>query len=70
MRPPYKGKPSFILDIHLGKLVRYLRRFNFDSTYQNDCRDKEIVDIALKENMIILTRDKGVLKRSERGLFM
>jgi uncharacterized protein len=63
LRVPYKGKPKFILDSHLGKLARYLRRFNFDSAYQNIYSDQEIVDIAREENRIILTRDRGVLMR-------
>jgi hypothetical protein len=72
LRIPYEGKPKFILDTHLGKLARYLRRFNFDSAYRNDYRDSEIVDIAGVENRIILTRDKGVLmrKRVVYGFFI
>lgn len=63
LRPPYPGKPRFILDCHLGKLARYLRRFNFDTAYQNDYQDEEIVEKALAENRIIVTRDHGLLMR-------
>lgn len=53
---------KFILDVHLGKLAKYLRMLGFDTLYQNDFDDPEIVDIAKRENRIILTRDIGILK--------
>ncbi|PUU94801.1 Mut7-C RNAse domain-containing protein [Halanaerobium sp.] len=58
-------KPKFILDVHLGRLARYLRRFGFDTAYRNDYRDREIVDIAEKEERIILSRDLGLLMRKK-----
>ncbi len=57
-------KPWFILDVHLGRLARLLRMTGFDTLYRNDFEDKEIIKIAAKENRIILTRDKGILKNS------
>lgn len=53
---------KFILDVHLGKLAKYLRTFGFDTRYQNDYDDKEIIRISLDEHRIILTRDIGMLK--------
>jgi len=53
---------KFILDVHLGKLARYLRMLGFDTTYQNDNDDTEIIRISLAEHRIILTRDIGLLK--------
>jgi len=53
---------KFILDVHLGKLAKYLRMLGFDSLYQNDNDDPEIIRIALDEHRIILTRDVGLLK--------
>jgi uncharacterized protein with PIN domain len=54
--------PKFILDVHLGKLVKYLRMLGFDALYRNDYNDREIIDIALAEERIILTHDIGLLK--------
>ncbi|ADQ14596.1 protein of unknown function DUF82 [Halanaerobium hydrogeniformans] len=59
----YQGKPAFILDVHLGKLARYLRRFNFDTVYSNKYDDQEIVDRSLQEKRIIISRDLGLLMR-------
>jgi len=53
---------KFILDVHLGKLARYLRMLGFDTTYQNDNDDNEIIRVSFTEHRIILTRDLGLLK--------
>lgn len=53
---------TFILDVHLGKLAGYLRMLGFDTMYQNDNDDNEIIRISLDEHRIILTRDIGLLK--------
>lgn len=55
-------KNKFILDVHLGKLARYLRLLGFDTYYETDSSDQGIIALALKEQRIILTRDKGLLK--------
>lgn len=53
---------SFILDAHLGKLAKYLRLLGFDTLYQNDFGDEEIIEIAREQNRIILSRDKLLLR--------
>lgn len=58
-------RPAFVLDVHLGKLARLLRMLGFDARYHNDLSDPELVEIALRERRIILTRDVGLLKRGE-----
>lgn len=62
----------FILDAHLGKLAKYLRMLGFDTLYRNDYGDEEIIEIAFRENRIILTRDKQLLgsARVIRGYFV
>lgn len=56
--------PKFILDTHLGKLARYMRMCGFDSLYENNFTDKEIIQIGRNEKRAILTRDKGILKNN------
>lgn len=63
LMPP--GRPSFIADIHLGKLARFMRVAGFDTLYeQKDMGDEKIAAIAAAEKRIVLTRDAGLLKRS------
>ncbi|RLC49126.1 MAG: twitching motility protein PilT [Candidatus Cloacimonadota bacterium] len=54
---------KFILDVHLGKLAVYLRIFGFDVLYRNNFTDNDIVHIIEKDNRILLTKDRGLLKR-------
>lgn len=64
-----RGRPlrtiQFILDVHLGKLARYLRLCGFNTLYDNHYEDHTIVRISSEENRIILTRDIGILKHAE-----
>lgn len=53
----------FIADVHLGKLARLLRMTGFDTAWANDLSDDGIVQAALLEKRIILSRDRGLLKR-------
>lgn len=55
----------FILDAHLGKLTKYLRMLGFDTIYRNDFADDDIIELAAKEQRIILTRDKLLLKSKQ-----
>ncbi len=64
LRPPLPREPRFVLDVHLGKLTRYLRLLGFDCLYRNDRTDAELVRIASAEGRILLTRDVGVLMRA------
>lgn len=62
----------FVLDVHLGKLARNLRMLGFDCLYQNDIEDSQIVDLAINEKRVVLTRDLGILKHKiiTRGYFL
>ncbi len=65
LRPKPLRHPRFICDVHLGKLARDLRMLGFDVYYKNNLTDNEIVKLSLKERRAILTRDLGILRRSE-----
>ena len=58
-------EPKFILDVHLGRLARYLRMFGFDAIYENNYHDSDIIKLSNKQKWTILTRDVGILKNSE-----
>jgi uncharacterized protein with PIN domain/sulfur carrier protein ThiS len=64
LRPPLVGTPRFVLDTHLGQLAAYLRMLGFDTLYRNDYSDEELARLASAEGRILLTRDRGLLKRS------
>ncbi|MRR29973.1 hypothetical protein EG834_06580, partial [bacterium] len=61
---PYEfGAPRFVLDNNLGKLADYLRLLGFDVIYTRDWSDEEIAAFAHDHQRILLTRDRGLLKR-------
>jgi uncharacterized protein with PIN domain len=53
----------FSLDVHLGKLARLLRMFGFDAAWSRAAEDEELARMARQQARIILTRDRGLLKR-------
>ena len=63
LRPAPLREPRFVLDAHLGRLAAYLRLLGFDSLYRNDYKDDELASISVEEKRILLTRDRGLLKR-------
>ncbi|MFZ7128647.1 MAG: Mut7-C RNAse domain-containing protein [Desulfobacterales bacterium] len=72
LRPRPLRNSRFVLDVHLGKLARYLRLLGFDANYGNDRSDPEIIQAAEREDRIILTRDRSLLKsgRVTRGYWI
>ncbi|MCA9976754.1 MAG: Mut7-C ubiquitin/RNAse domain-containing protein [Anaerolineales bacterium] len=65
LRPSLPRPACFILDIHLGQLARYLRLLGFDTLYPDHHHDDgELAQLAAADNRILLTRDRGLLKRS------
>jgi len=64
VRPEPLREPCFVLDTHLGKLASYLRMLGFDAWYSNDYKDEELASISANNHRILLTRDRGLLKRS------
>ena len=65
---PLRNKPlrnlRFIVDANIGKLARYMRMLGFDTLYENQFEDPEIIRISIDEKRIILTRDLEILKQN------
>ena len=65
LRPPLPAPPSFVLDVHLGQLAMFLRLLGFDALYPNNhYADDYLAQLAHDEQRVMLTRDRGLLKRS------
>ncbi|MCD6116813.1 Mut7-C ubiquitin/RNAse domain-containing protein [bacterium] len=62
LRPSPLRTTLFILDIQLGKLAKMLRMLGFDTLFDPVFNSHEIVNISLKQNRIILTKDRALLK--------
>ena len=64
VRPAPLRDTRFVADVHLGRLARHLRLLGFDTWYRNDAGDDELARVSVDERRILLTRDRGLLKRS------
>lgn len=53
----------FIADCMLGKLAKWLRMLGYDTLYIADADDDELVRIAVREDRILLTRDRRLCDR-------
>ena len=62
----------FIVDVHLGKLARYLRLCGLDTLFSVEYNDAEIIEISNSDDRIILTRDKLLIesKKVVKGLLI
>ena len=64
---------KFLVDAMLGRLARFLRIFGYDTLYANDLEkyygmnpisDKKLLEHALRENRILITRDYSFYKKA------
>jgi uncharacterized protein with PIN domain len=53
----------FIVDEMLGRLAKWLRAIGYDAVYHNGGGDSALVQRALEEDRMILTKDSHLVKR-------
>jgi uncharacterized protein len=72
LRPQPLRDPRFVVDVHLGRLARLLRLVGFDARWAHDLDDRTLAAISDTEHRILLTSDRGLLKRRRvtHGLFV
>ena len=56
---------KFLVDGMLGGLARWLRILGQDVVYESSIQDSELLKMAEKENMILLTKDAELFQRAE-----
>jgi uncharacterized protein len=62
-RPQPLPAARFILDVHLGTLARRLRLVGVDAAYANDLDDDALIERANAGRRVLLTQDRGLLRR-------
>lgn len=53
----------FIADVNVGKLAKWLRILGYDTVFINPIDDAQLVDIGLRDDRIVLTRDTHIGER-------
>lgn len=56
-------KSRFIVDNNIGKLARWLRLMGYDTLLFHEKDDNRMLEIALDEDRVILTRDSQFMRR-------
>ena len=51
----------FVADGHLGSLTRNLRLLGFDVAYRDNADDRQLLEVMVRENRALLTRDRRLL---------
>jgi uncharacterized protein with PIN domain len=62
-RPQPVPSGGFLLDVGLGALARRLRLLGLDAAWSNDAGDADLAVRAVAEQRLLLTQDRGLLKR-------
>jgi uncharacterized protein with PIN domain len=63
LRPVPLRATRFVVDVNLGRLAQLLRLVGFDAWWTSNAADETLVDISVAQRRILLTRDRGLLKR-------
>lgn len=56
-------RPKFIVDANVGKLARWLRMLGYDTLFDSELDDGELVEIGLREGRVLITRDTQIMQR-------
>ena len=51
------------MDVNVGRLAKWLRVMGYDALFPRDVGDNELVRLALREDRIIVTKDRGLMDR-------
>lgn len=72
LRPEPLRDPRFVVDVNLGGLARLLRVLGLDVWWSSAADDAALAEISVGQQRILLTRDRGLLKRRSitHGLFV
>jgi uncharacterized protein len=62
-RPQSIDVPAFVLDVHLGTVARRLRLVGVGAAYDRDADDDELIEQANTSRRVLLTQDRGLLRR-------
>lgn len=63
VRPQPLRAPRFLADVNLGGLAKLMRLLGLDVHCRWDAEDAELAEVSAAEHRILLTRDRGLLKR-------
>ena len=57
---------KFIADCMLGRLAKWLKIMGFDVLFYPRAEDAFLLEVARKENRVLLTRDTGLIEKDKK----
>ncbi len=63
LRPNPFPHLRFLVDVNVAKLRTYLHMIGMDTLYEPDLTDSELARLAVQKQCIVLSRDRGLLRR-------
>ena len=60
------NEPTFFVDAMLGNIAKKLRLMGYDSMYFSDIDDDELIQLAKKDERIIISRDEELIRKSKK----
>ncbi|NIQ57070.1 MAG: twitching motility protein PilT, partial [Gammaproteobacteria bacterium] len=54
----WRGEARFACDAMLGRLARWLRALSYDTVYDPEIEDEDLVRRAVRDGRFLLTRDR------------
>jgi uncharacterized protein len=67
-RPQAVDSARFLLDVHLGTVARRMRLVGVDAAYRPHAADDDLIAAANAEHRVLLTQDRGLLRRRKLWL--
>ena len=67
-RPQRLDHARFLLDVHLGTVALRLRLLGIDTAYHREADDDDLIEEANTDRRVLLTQDRGLLRRRKLWL--
>jgi len=62
LRETVGPSPTFVADVHLRRLARFLRLLGFDALHSSEADDATLIELSAGEGRVLLSRDRQLLK--------
>ena len=62
-----ENEPIFFVDAMLGNIAKKLRLMGYDTKYFSDIEDESLIQIAKKDNRIVISRDEDLVRISTKN---
>ena len=59
-----ENNPTFFVDAMLGNIAKKLRLMGYDSKYEADIQDEDLIKLAKQEQRTIVSRDENLVKKA------